>query len=140
MFTPLRLSEIFALRSLKMRGSYRTIERCVTIIQSLPGSLQDLPLYFESYVWSGDEPVPTGIDWDTYARISAFDGVLTRSKFSSLRRLKIQCCPCKNWLKLGPSSQECREYVMKKWLPSVDPRLWVDDFGDVFYARPARLL
>lgn len=83
--------------------------------------------------------MPTGIDWDTYAQISALDGVLTQRKFSSLRRLNIRCCLRKWWLKFEPSSQECREYIMKEWLPNVDPRLWVDDLGDVFYVRPARL-
>lgn len=122
-----------------MDATTANIDACLDLIRSLPdGSLNDLSLIFK-HVHGYSASAPKKIPWAEMSRIAALDRVLSISQLSSLRRFRIQFRYYSVWTMLTVPSQESREHIMKKWLPSVDARLWVDDFGDTFYFEPRRL-
>ncbi|GJE90057.1 hypothetical protein PsYK624_061800 [Phanerochaete sordida] len=125
------LPKAWSLRSLKITTYNRHIAAALDVVTSLPpATLQDLCLVLSTGGWSDSEPVPTCIDWGLFVEVRAFNGALAR--LSSLKRLNIGCSMYKHWRLFEPSSEECRDYILKTWLPDVDPRLWVDTFGDTF--------
>ena len=115
----------------------------VELLRSLPpGILEDFSLRTTwNVTYQIFENVQTStLDRTTFAELASLDGILSQSQFSSLRRLHIQCS-----VYSSDSPQPSlpvhlsRDQIMKDLLPNVDPRLWTDDFGDLFHVEPARL-
>lgn len=142
LFEPLVIPRSAAIRSLKLSAPCAYIYSCLGMLQGLASDiLHDLCLSFTDILErhpSDTSPACSGIDCSPLSRIAWLDSVLAPPQFKSLRRFSVQYAFYRGSQAFTPSSQDCRDHILKNWLPSIDPRLWTD-FGDFFHVEPPRL-
>ena len=117
-----------ALRKLCLKIPVTCIQQCPDFLATFTtGGLVDLFFIFADVIFGDDDP------WSNFTHIALLDDVLSRPQFASLQRFSIECRVYRKDPDLfDPELLECRDRVLEDWLPHVDPKIWVDDFGDTF--------